>query len=293
MCPSDAPFKSFAVVGAGPHIGIRIVKAFLATNTPVLVIARPSSNVSALPVDDQNLKVVRADYMSAVGITRVLQEHKIDVLISAVNLVSGGAAAQHVLADAAKAAGVKLFVPSEFGTMVQSEEGPAGAKLQFAKYLKSIGLPSLRIYNGLFLEFIPWVSCVEETGIFYIVGEGNAPISFVAVNDVAGYLVHVLTTHGPSRLFDTELRIEGQRATFTELGAMYKGKAPVVHVDAIPTEGISDSPVRQYLYQNFNQGAGSNGYNAATGTDDESLAKSGNSLWEGHRWLTIQEVLGL
>ncbi|KIJ12749.1 hypothetical protein PAXINDRAFT_136866 [Paxillus involutus ATCC 200175] len=290
---TDKPFKSFAIVGAGPRIGIPIVKAFLAANTPILVIARPSSNVSSLPVDDNNLTVVRADYTSAPNITKVFQEYKIDVLISAVSLATGGVPAQHVLADAAKAAGVKLFVPSEFGPVVQSEEGFAGAKLRFSKYLRSIGLPSLRIYTGLFHEFIPWFGCVDETGTFYIVGEGNVPVTFVAINDVAGYLVHVLTNHGPSRLFDAELRIEGHRATFSELGAMYKSKVPVVHADAIPTEGISNAAVRQSLHQDFNMGRGSNGYNAATGTDDEVLAKSGNSLWEGHRWLTIQEVLAL
>ncbi|KIJ17539.1 hypothetical protein PAXINDRAFT_161728 [Paxillus involutus ATCC 200175] len=284
---SDAPFSSFAIVGAGPHIGIPIVKAFLAANTPILVIARPSSNVSSLPVDDKNLKVIRADYVSAPSITKVLQEHKIDVLISAVSLVTGGVAAQHVLADAAKAADVKLFVPSEFGAPVQSEEGLPGAKFLFSR------LPSLRIYNGLFHEFIPWLGCVEDTGTFYIAGEGNAHVSFVAINDVAGYLVHVLTNYGPSRLFDAELRIEGHRATLSELGAMYKGKVPVLHVDVIPTEGISNSAVRQFIQQKSNNGGGSNGYNTATGTDDEVLAKSGHTLWEGHRWLSIQEVLGL
>jgi uncharacterized protein YbjT (DUF2867 family) len=290
---TDASFKSFAIVGAGPHIGIPIVKAFLAINTPILVIARPSSNVSALPTGDQNLKVVRADYASSPDIIKVLQEHNIDVLISAVSLVTGGVAAQYSFAEAAKVAGVKLFVPSEFGTKVQSEEGPAAAKHRFAKYLKSIGLPSLRIYNGLFHEFIPWVSCVEETGTFYIVGEGNNTISFSATSDVAGYLAHVLTTQEPSRLIDAELHIEGQRATLAELGALYSDKAPVVHVETLPAEYVSSYSIRQFLHQNFNKGEGSNGYNAATGMDDEVLAKSGNILWEGHSWLTVREVLGL
>ncbi|KIJ68848.1 hypothetical protein HYDPIDRAFT_107112 [Hydnomerulius pinastri MD-312] len=289
---TDAPFKSFAIVGAGPHIGIPIVKAFLAISTPILVIARPTSDISVLPTD-ANLKVVRADYQSVSSVTDVLQAHKIDVVISAVSLVTGGVAAQNVIADAAKAAGVRLFVPSEYGTKVQSEQGPTGAKVRFSNYLKSIGLPSLRIYNGLFHEFIPWLSCVEETGTFYIVGEGKTPISFVAASDAAGYIAHVLTTKAPSSLFDVELRIEAARISLAELGAMYKSKAQVLHVDALPTEGITNSAVREFLQKNFGKGTGSNGYDAATGTDDEVLAKSGNALWEGHQWLTIQEVLGL
>ncbi|KAF9240018.1 hypothetical protein BU15DRAFT_74246 [Melanogaster broomeanus] len=127
-------------------------------------------------------KSLEHDYASAPAITKVLQEHNIDVLISAVSLVTGGVATQDVPADAAKAAGVKLFVP--------------------------------------------------KTGTFYVAGGGNnATTAFSATNHVAGYLAYVLTTQVPSRLIDAELHIEGQRATLADLGAMYNGKVPVVHVD--------------------------------------------------------------
>ncbi|KAG1894073.1 uncharacterized protein F5891DRAFT_737153 [Suillus fuscotomentosus] len=113
---SEALFKSFAIVGAGPHIGIPVVKAFLAIGTPVLVIARPTSkNTSALPNDDPNPKVVRADYTSASEVSAILRENKMDVLISTVTFFFEGVVVQDVLADAAKEAGVKLFAPSEFG----------------------------------------------------------------------------------------------------------------------------------------------------------------------------------
>jgi hypothetical protein len=58
---------------------------------------------------------VRADYTSASEVSAVLRENKVDVLISTVTLIFGGVVVQDVLADAAKEAGVKLFVPSEFG----------------------------------------------------------------------------------------------------------------------------------------------------------------------------------
>lgn len=82
---SEQLFKSFAIIGAGPNTGIHIVKAFLAISTPILVIARPAStNVAALPVDNPNLKVVRADYTSISEISAILREYKVDVLISTV-----------------------------------------------------------------------------------------------------------------------------------------------------------------------------------------------------------------
>ncbi|KAG0691884.1 hypothetical protein DFH29DRAFT_636656 [Suillus ampliporus] len=185
---SEALFKSFAIVGAGPHIGIPIVKAFLAIGVPILVIARPTStNTSALPSDDPNLKVVRADYTSAPEISTILRENKIEVLISTVTLFFGALAVQNVLADAAKAAGVKLFIPSEFGTAPPAT-GLGHEKHDLAIYAKSIGLPTLRVYNGVFDEFVPWLAALTETGKFHIVNKGETPGSFTATPDVAGYV---------------------------------------------------------------------------------------------------------
>ncbi|KAG2133308.1 hypothetical protein DEU56DRAFT_739085 [Suillus clintonianus] len=290
---SGALFKSFAIVGAGPHIGIPIVKAFLAIGAPILVIARPTStNTSALPHDDPNLKVVRADYKSASEISAILRENKIDVLISAVTLVFGGVVAQDVLADAAKEAGVKLFVPSEFSVSPPAT-GPGREKNDFAVYAKSIGLPTLRVYTGLFHDAIPWLTALSETGKFHILSKAKMPGSFTAASDIAGYVAHILTTQPPSRLLDVEVRIEGQRATLSEIGALYKGSVPVVHCDALPTEGVPAAAVRTRFQQRFNSGEASCGWNPDTKSDDAELANKDNSLWEGHRWLTIGEVLGL
>ncbi|KAG1730317.1 hypothetical protein EDB19DRAFT_1832065 [Suillus lakei] len=271
---SEELFKSFAIVGAGPHIGIPVVKAFLAIGTPILVIARPTStNTSALPDDDLNLKVVRADYTSASEVSAILL-------------------AQDVLADAAKEAGVKLFVPSEFG-MSPPAVGLAHEKHDFSLYAKSIGLPTLRVYNGLFPDIVPWLTALTETGKFHIVSKGNTPGSFTAVSDVAGYVAHILTTQPPSRLLDVEVRIEGQRATLSEISALYKGSVPVVYCDALPTEGVPRADVRTQRQRRFDVGRSSCGWNPETDTDDAELASKDNSLWEGHRWLTIGEVLGL
>ncbi|KAG1764417.1 hypothetical protein EDD22DRAFT_968921 [Suillus occidentalis] len=196
-------FKSFAIIGAGPNVGIHIVKAFLAISTPILVIARPAStNVTTLPVDDPNLRVVLADYTS-------LSE------ISA-----------NVLADAVKEAGVKLFVPSEFGIKLQlAKGGLAFQKTDFAVYAKSIGLPTLRVFMSghlLFYEFVPWLTALADTGKFHIVNKGETLGSFTAVFDVAGYVAHILTTQPPSHLLNVEIHIEGQGATLSEIGALYK-----------------------------------------------------------------------
>lgn len=78
----------------------------------------------------------------------------IDVVISTVGRPVVNS--QHTMAEAAKAASVKLFVPSEFGDipaatttgLVYEEKRGVLAKL------KEIGLPSTVFYNGLFTDLI-------------------------------------------------------------------------------------------------------------------------------------------
>ncbi|KAG0693349.1 hypothetical protein DFH29DRAFT_992382 [Suillus ampliporus] len=255
----------FAIVGAGPTAGIPIVKAFLAIGAPILVIAQPTSTntsaVSALSADDPNLKIMRLH--------------------------------PSILADAAKEAGVKLFVPSEFILPQIAKGGIAFQKTDFAVYAKSIGLPTLRVFNGLFHEFVPWLTALADTGKFHIVNKGETPGSFTAVYDVVGYVARILTTQPPSRLLDVKIHIEGQRAAFSEITALYKGSVPVVHCDALPTEGVTNAPFRTFFQKHVGVGGGSCGWNPMTESDDPVSASRDNWLWEGHRWLTVGEVLGL
>lgn len=161
------------------------------------------------------------------------------------------------------------------------------------QYAKSIGLPTLRVFNGLFCEFVPWFTTLADTGKFHIVNKGETPGSFTAVSDVAGYVAHILTTQSPSRLLDVEIHIEGQRATLSEIGVLYKGRAPVVHCDALPTEGVVNAHFRTFIQKHIEAGGGSCGWNPVTESDDADSASRDNSLWEGHRWLAVSEALGL
>ncbi|KAH7906328.1 hypothetical protein BJ138DRAFT_1016439 [Hygrophoropsis aurantiaca] len=285
-------FQSFAVVGAGSSVGIPIVHALLERNASIIVLTRLSSPPKGLP---EAAKIVSLDYFDIGSVSRVLEAHKVDVLISA--LAFEGFSAQKPLADASKKAGVKLFVPSEFGMPTEGgTDGILAYKSQTAAYLRSITLPSLRLYNGLFQEWIPWVVALEETGAFIILGKGESPVSFTAIPDVAGFLAYVLTTLPPSELSDVVLRIEGDRRTFTDISKLYSeaGKASVQYVDKFPTDiAIPAVEVREYLQKRFDMGAGSTGWDLIAGKEADGLAGSANKLWEGHRWKSVKETLGL
>lgn len=61
---------------------------------------------------------------------------------------------QEVLAKVAKAAGVKLFVPSEYG--IDTEDADSGvflAKKRFSEFLREIDLPYVKIFTGLWTDY--------------------------------------------------------------------------------------------------------------------------------------------
>ncbi|KAG1908559.1 NAD(P)-binding protein [Suillus fuscotomentosus] len=269
-----SPYTSFAVAGAGPTIGGRIVKALVEQGASVVALLRPSSASISSPLLE-GAKIATADYADVKAVASILRENKTQVVISA--LAYGALSSQSTLADAAKEAGVKLFVPSEFG--MPTEGGKAAhtvTKSQFADYLKSSGIPSLRIYTGMFMEFIPQFTGVD-LGKFLVLGKGDASFSTTALDDVAGFTAHVLTTLPPAKLHDASFRVEGERTSFNK------------HVTSLP-EGY----VKQTLLQGlFEQGRGSSGWDNYADKDVPENANSGNAAWPGHQWKTVKEVLEL
>jgi len=283
-----SPYTSFAVAGAGPTIGGRIVKALVEQGASVVALLRPSSASISSPLLE-GAKIATADYADVKAVASILRENKTQVVISA--LAYGALSSQSTLADAAKEAGVKLFVPSEFG--MPTEGGKAAhtvTKSQFADYLKSSGIPSLRIYTGMFMEFIPQFTGVD-LGKFLVLGKGDASFSTTALDDVAGFTAHVLTTLSPAKLHDASFRVEGERTSFNKVGALYTASKNITveHVTSLP-EGY----VKQTLLQGlFEQGRGSSGWDNYADKDVPENANSGNAAWPGHQWKTVKEVLEL
>lgn len=122
-------YKSFAVVGGGT-IGLPILSALAAKNHSVILLARPESADKAIP---PGVQVVKVDFNNAGAVAAVLKQHKVDVMLSTVNVVAAPERTHKALIEAAKLAAVKLFVPSEYGMTTEGyTEGPLGFKNQLA-----------------------------------------------------------------------------------------------------------------------------------------------------------------
>lgn len=101
-----------ALAGATGNLGPNVLQALLDAGFEVTILSRQGSNsTDSLPKHD-NQKIVKVDYSDAQNLTSALQG--IDVVVS--NLASNAIESQKPLIDASVAAGVKRYLPSEFGS---------------------------------------------------------------------------------------------------------------------------------------------------------------------------------
>jgi uncharacterized protein YbjT (DUF2867 family) len=177
--------------------------------------------------------IASAEYTDVPALTTVLAGAH--VVISTISLMAIDS--QVPIAQAAKAAGASLFLPSEFGGPTENLQGLLGAKGALHAKLREVGPPLLLVYNGPFADYT-WDPYVlpplyifapedEEADRFFkhrivkldvksgkvaVGGDGNAPVSWTARKDIARFLAHVLVHSPASRLQNQTLRLEGDRA---------------------------------------------------------------------------------
>lgn len=93
----------------------------------------------------------------------------------------------------AKAVGVKLFVPAEYG--IYQNMGPSTHKTAVRSALKSIDLPYTLFFPGYFADLAHMFLGYNYTdGRMRIVGDGNTAFSLTSRQDIGRFVAHVLTT---------------------------------------------------------------------------------------------------
>jgi len=216
-------YKNFAIVGAGT-IGSFVIRQFLkdkaaGTVDKVVVLTRQGSNTTI----EGDAKLIPVDYSNKESIKIALTG--IDVVISTISGMALGA--QAGIAEAAKEAGVKLFVPSEFGGPTEGEtEGLFGAKARVQDQLKAVGIPYALFYTGPFADNLwgPFLNLDVGTGKVSVGGDGNKRISFTSRTDIARYLSYVLTHLPSEQLKNRSFTIAGDTKSFNEIFKAYETK---------------------------------------------------------------------
>ncbi|EGR45357.1 uncharacterized protein TRIREDRAFT_81525 [Trichoderma reesei QM6a] len=189
--------KNVALVGASGNVGKVVLPALLAANKfTVTVLRRASSSPSTFP---DGVRVVDVDFSSVESLTAALAGQ--DAVVSTV----GSAALkdeQKRLIDAAVAAGVKRFLPSEFGCDL-TKELPAklpvfAAKVEITRYLedkaKTTPLTYTLVYSGPFFDWgLQYNFIFKSAGSKPVLYDGgNTVFSSSTLDAVAQAVVGVL-----------------------------------------------------------------------------------------------------
>ncbi|KAL5083028.1 hypothetical protein Trisim1_002250 [Trichoderma cf. simile WF8] len=174
-----AVIRNVAVAGASGNIGSIVVKALLQANFNVTVLTR-SQKTGAY---DSKIKVAEVDFTSLSSLTSALQNQ--DAIVS--TLGKAGLETQNLLIDAAIAAGVQRFIPSDYGVCTTSPKVSGfpfySTLATVRKYLEDKAAAGALSYTivaiGSFLEYVlmtPQVVNFKEHSVT-LMDEGKNRIS--------------------------------------------------------------------------------------------------------------------
>ncbi|KUJ17542.1 isoflavone reductase family protein-like protein CipA [Mollisia scopiformis] len=189
--------KNVAIVGASGSLGAPILKVILdSAKFNITVVSREGSKATF----PSSVKVVKADYNSLDSLTSAFKGQ--DAVVSTVG--TEGLLGQSVLIDAAIAAGVKRFLPSEFGSDLSNPNVAKlpvfGYKLATRKHLEEkiqagADITYTYVINGGFLDWGLEVGFLLNTkeGKPTLYNGGDRQFSTTTLASVGQAVVGVLT----------------------------------------------------------------------------------------------------
>jgi len=176
-----------ALAGATGNLGPAILKALLEAGFEVTILSRKdSASTDSLPSHPKQ-KIVKVDYTDVKGLTLALSG--IDTLVS--NLATAQALdLQKPLIDASVAAGVRRFLPSEFGSDLENPQNQAlpvyTGKVETRKYIESVAAsnPSFTYTYIINIAFLDWglqvgfiANVKNHTATLYDGGDGKFSVT--------------------------------------------------------------------------------------------------------------------
>ncbi|TAQ87792.1 hypothetical protein B7494_g3892 [Chlorociboria aeruginascens] len=193
--------KAVAIAGASGSLGPHVLKALVDANYQVTVLTRSKKPGTY----DSSVNVVEVDFTSVESLTAVLKG--IDAVVSTVAATAIGS--QTVLIDAAIAAGVKRFIPSEYGSCTTNpklKDMPIYAPMfKIKQYLQEQAQAGKLTWTvlvcGGFLEFLfggpILLDFGNHKGTFY--DEGDNKISATSLPNVGKAIVGILKNFGATK----------------------------------------------------------------------------------------------
>jgi hypothetical protein len=134
----------------------------------------------------------------------------VDVLVA--SPAFGALFLQHDLLHAAVRAGVRLFVPGEWGDTTDGRAEPIFVIKQAVRAeARALGVPTAAFFTGVWVESLWDLGFDLKRGKITINGAGDATISMTSINDVVRFAVHVLLELPRSQLENATFTLEGDK----------------------------------------------------------------------------------
>ncbi|HEX8676918.1 MAG TPA: NmrA family NAD(P)-binding protein [Segetibacter sp.] len=207
------------VAGATGDLGGRIVRALLNRGGEVIAIVRSSSDIEKINLlETLNVKVYKVKNWNVEELAKAC------IGVSCVVSVLAGLGeviidAQKVLLDAAIAAGVPRFIPSDFSLdftkFSDGENRNLDLRREFHKYLDSTSIASTSIFNAAFADLLtgqmPVIFLKQQLVLYW--GDADNRWDFTTKDDAAAYTANAAMDTSTSRY----LRIVGDQISPREI----------------------------------------------------------------------------
>ncbi|KFH42775.1 Isoflavone reductase-like protein [Hapsidospora chrysogenum ATCC 11550] len=220
-------FKNIALAGASGALGTHVLEKLQASGKFNIRVLRRIGSPSTFP---SNVNVVDVDFDSVDALTAALKDQ--DAVVSTVGMAQ--ILPQRTIIDAAIAAGVKRFIPSEFGSDLsnpRNRTSPVYAhKVQIQEYIsekaKTSGITYTYIYNNAFLDWGLEQNFLLRHSEYTpdLVDGGENTFSATSLSSVADAVVGVLSH--PEETKNRAVFIEDIKTTQIKLLELAKKAAP-------------------------------------------------------------------
>ena len=211
--------KIILVAGATGNLGLRIVKALVNKDAEIIVVVRSNSDIEKIKVlENLGVKIYKVSSWnleelktSCVGVSCV-----VSALAGLREVVVD---AQKVLLDAAIAAGVPRFIPSDysldFTKFSYGENRNLDLRREFHEYLDKMPIAATSIFNGAFTELLidemPMILFKQKIILYW--GNKDYKLAFTTMDNTAEFTAKVALDSNTPRY----LRIAGDLISPCEL----------------------------------------------------------------------------
>ncbi|KAM0478951.1 hypothetical protein ACHAPX_004929 [Trichoderma viride] len=231
-----AAYKNVAIAGSTGILGPSVVEAFQKSGHFNITLLARANNIDAVKDQFLGIKVVQIDYDSPESLAKALENQ--DAVVSTLNHELHKP--QIALIDASIKAGVKRFIPSEYGADASIQE------IREIPYLRSKGIvqdylikPGLSytfLYTGPFLEWalLKGFFLNPDNADAHVWNGGDIPIGTTRLSDVGLAIVNTLL-----RPFETENRhlyVASRVTTQNEILAAVREMHPEIKFSIVPRD---------------------------------------------------------